>query len=87
MIEVKINYRKLQREKRVRTLKVLALFVLLAIAILVIGIYTYVTREATLTISVVQSNMLKGEEVPEFSVDVLIEGSEKAFVDKEKDHD
>ena len=84
MAEVKINYKKLQREKRVRTLKVLALFVILAIAILVIGIYTYLTREATLTISVVQTNMLKGEEVPAFSVDVLIEGSEKAFVDKEK---
>lgn len=83
---VKINHYKKYRQRRVRALKVLALFVLLAAVILFIGIYTYVTREATLTISVMQANMLKGEEVPEFQVDVLIEGSEKAFVDKEKEY-
>ena len=83
---VKINQYKKHRQQRVRTMKVLALFALLAAAILFIGIYTYVTREATLTISVMKVNMLKGEELPEFGVDVLIEGSEKAFVDKEKEY-
>lgn len=83
---VKINHYKKHRQRRVRALKVLALFVLLAAAILFFGIYTYVTREATLTISVNRENMLKGEEVPAFSVEVTIEGSEKAFVDKEKDY-
>ena len=78
MAAVRINNYKKKRQRRVRTLKVLALFAVLAIAVLVIGIYTYVTREATLTISVVQAEMLKGEAIPAFSVDVEIEGSEKA---------
>lgn len=86
MAAVRINNYKKKRQRRVRTLKVLALFAVLAIAVLVIGIYTYVTREATLTISVVQAEMLKGDAIPAFSVDVVIEGSEKAFVDKENDY-
>lgn len=84
--EVRINGYKKNRQRRVRTLKVLALFVLLAFAILGIGVYTYITREATLTISVVQEEILKGETVPAFSVEVSIEGSEKAFVDKEREY-
>ena len=80
----KINQYKKNRKRRVRTAKVLTLFAILAIAILVMGIYVYLTREATLTISVVQKEMLKGEAIPDFSVDVQIEGSEKAFVDKER---
>ena len=86
MTAVRINHYKKQRQRRVRTLKVLALFALLAVAILFIGIYTYVTREATLLVSVVKTDMLKGEEIPAFSVDVQIEGSEKAFVDKDNDY-
>lgn len=83
------NYKKRRdskRKRRVRTLKVLALFVLLAMIILSVEIYIYINREATVTVSVVQTNMLKGEAIPEFSVDVLIEGSEKALVDKERDY-
>lgn len=83
------NYKKERdniRKKRVRTLKVLTLFVLLAIVILCGGIYVYVNREATLIVSVIRKDMLKGEAVPAFSVDVSIEGSEKAFVDKENDY-
>lgn len=83
---VKINHYKKHRQRRGRALKVLALFVLLSVTGLVIGIYTYVTREATLVVSVVKTDMLKGEDVPVFSVDVQIEGSEKAFVDKENDY-
>lgn len=86
MASDRINQYKRQRKRRVRTLKVLALFVVLVIAILTIGIYVYITREATLTISVMQTEMLKGEEIPAFSVDVQIEGSEKAFVDKEREY-
>lgn len=83
------NYKKQReniRKRRVRALRVLALFVLLAVIILFVGIYTYITREATLTINVIRTDMLKGEAVPAFSVEVSIEGSEKAFVDKEKDY-
>lgn len=82
----KINNYKKHRKRRVRALKVFTLFAFLAIAILVVGIYTYVTREATLTISVAKAQMLKGESVPAFSVEVEIEGSEKAFVNKEKEY-
>jgi len=84
--EVRLNRYKRNRQRRVRTMKVLALFVLLAVAVLMVGIYTYITREATLVVSVARTDMLKGEEVPAFRVDVQIEGSEKAFVDKEKDY-
>ena len=86
MTEGRINHYKKHRQKRVRTLKVLALFALLAVVILFVGIYTYMTREATLVVSVVKTDMLKGEEVPAFQVDVQIEGSEKAFVDRENDY-
>lgn len=86
MTAVKINHYKKYRQRRVRALKVLALFVVLAVAILFVGIYTYVTREAILTISVNREDILKGEDVPAFSVEVTIEGSEKAFVDKERDY-
>lgn len=86
MAAVGINHYKKNRERRVRTMKVLTLFVLIAVAILIVGIYTYITREATLTISVVYSEMLKGEEIPDFSVEVEIEGSKKAFVDKKNDY-
>lgn len=86
MTESRINEYKRKKQKRVRTVKVLALFVVLAMGILVTGIYVYLTREATLTISVMEKEMLKGEDVPAFSVDVQIEGSEKAFVDKEKEY-
>lgn len=86
MAEIRINDYKKQKQQRVRTIKVLALFVVLAMVILGMGIYTYLTREATLTISVVQKEMLKGEKIPAFSVDVQIEGSEKAFVDKEREY-
>jgi len=75
-----------RRKRRVRALRVLALFALFAIAILFIGVYTYLNREATLTITVMQAEMLKDEEIPDFSVDVMIEGSERALVDKEKDY-
>lgn len=85
MAEVRINKYK-KRKKRVRTIKVLALFVVLALVILITGIYTYYTREAVLTISVIEEEMLKGEALPVFSVDVSIEGSEKAFVDRENDY-
>lgn len=86
MTGTKLNQYKMQRNRRVRTAKVLTLFVALAMVILVMGIYVYVTREATLTISVVQMEMLKGDTVPAFSVDVQIEGSEKAFVDKDREY-
>ena len=82
----KISQYKMRKQRRVRTVKVLALFTVLAMAILTIGLYVYLTREATLTISVTQKEMLKGETIPAFSVDVQIDGSEKAFVDKEKEY-
>ena len=50
--EVRLNRYKRNRQRRVRTMKVLALFVLLAVAVLLVGIYTYITREATLVVSV-----------------------------------
>ena len=82
--EVKFIKYKNKRRKRVRALKVLTLFVVFALIILGTGIYVYLTREATLTINVVRAEIMKGEEIPAFSLDVQIEGSPKAFVDREK---
>ncbi len=81
-----VNNRKKQREKRVRMIKVLALFLFLILGALAAGYYIYLTREATITVSVVSAEILKDEEIPVFSVDVEIEGSEKALVDKETDY-
>lgn len=74
------------RKKRVRALKALALFVVISVIIFLGGVYICENREATITVSVVQAEMIKGEKVPEFSVEIYIEGSEKAFVDKERDY-
>ena len=67
-----------------RKLKAFILFLLLTIFVGGGWFYTCLTREATLTIYVVETEMIKGEALPEFSVQVEIEGSERAFVDLEE---
>lgn len=77
------RHKNKKRVRRVRAIKVLALFVLFAAGIFAAERYVYFNREATITVSAVDADMLKEEKIPDFSVDVTIEGSEKALVDKE----
>lgn len=74
--------RRKKNRKRVRAIKTLALFVLVAAIILCAGLYLYSRNRAEVFITVNQADMLKGEEFPEFSMGIEVSGNREAYIDE-----
>lgn len=76
------RYKK--HKQRVRFFRILALFVVCAASLILLCTTVASERKANITISVKSAEILQGEELPQMTAEVKLEGNEKAVLDKEK---
>ena len=74
--------RRKKNKKRVRVIKTLALFMLLAMVMLCMGFYMYTRNRAEILITVNQADMLKDQELPEFGMNIEVSGNKEAYIDE-----